>query len=312
MIIVPSNVSTSFKNRFFKSFAVGVDPEHGAVLANGSKVYIGNVDAFTGSVSVVDTGSDSVVATVSLAGVRSLCSSSDSSKVYAAAYYNNRISVIDAASNSVSATISLGAAPRSLTITSSGVLYSANYQNNVSVVNTATNSIVQTISLPGSGGVSCLLPDDSKLYLISGTSNVCVVDTSTGSIAKTISFGGESVGAICVNQDGSSVCVATTSAGANSGVHVIDTASDTLISKIDHPYTCTSIAFGPDGYLYFTDDAGRFGFFDVSTGSLLAWDFIRVGYGNSYGGSGIVFAPSLSKCYVMSKIPDLAFAYSLV
>ena len=79
---------------------------------DGSKVYVTNSVSINGAVSVIDTATNTVSATIPVGNVPvGVAVSPDGSKVYVANSASNTVSVINTATNTVSATIPVGSEP---------------------------------------------------------------------------------------------------------------------------------------------------------------------------------------------------------
>jgi YVTN family beta-propeller protein len=122
------------------SIAVGSAPSSIAATPDGSRLLVAN--SGDGSVSVIDTGDNSVLATVELGNVspETVAISADGSTAYTAnvpnAATNGSVSVIDIASESVSRTITVTGAPVGLAISPDGTqIYVTNLDPDVSVIN---------------------------------------------------------------------------------------------------------------------------------------------------------------------------------
>jgi len=144
-----------------------------------NKVYCGidNED----SVKVIGVSSDSVIATVAIAGEpRWLCYSGRNNRIYCAVdVYNNhgKVAVIDGASNALVTQVAVGNVPWMICYNpSSNKVYCANLNDNsVSVVNCSTNTVVATVPVGGSPAALCCNPRDNKVYCSYGSS-VAVID----------------------------------------------------------------------------------------------------------------------------------------
>ncbi|PYU98366.1 MAG: hypothetical protein DMG26_18855, partial [Acidobacteria bacterium] len=81
--------------------------------------YVANGDS--NSVSVIDTSSNTVVATVAVGSIPfGVAITPDGTRAYATNRGSNSVSVIDAASNTVVATVAVGGAPEGVAITPDG------------------------------------------------------------------------------------------------------------------------------------------------------------------------------------------------
>lgn len=211
--------------------------------------YIPNIGDNT--VSVIDTATDTVTATVPLGAAPSgfVAVSPDSTKVYVA----NRtggVSVINAASNTVTGEITVGSAPTNgVAFTPDGTkayVASSNDRGEgwVSVIDTAANKVIGPpipLYLPGSIAVT---PDGSKAYVGLQTGGlVAVIDTATNSVTAEIGVRG-GFAFVAVTPDGTRVYVGNQAGG----VSVIDTATNTVTASILEITSGTAgVAVSPDG-----------------------------------------------------------------
>ena len=130
---------------------VGGEPFGVAVTPDGTKVYVTN--EFSNNVSVIDTETNTVTATVKVRiWPYGIAVSPDGTKVYVTNLGNNKVSVIDTATNTVITNVPVGSIPIGVAVTPDGTkVYVANQNsNNVSVINTTTNSVIQTVNVGNS------------------------------------------------------------------------------------------------------------------------------------------------------------------
>ena len=163
------------------------------------QAYVANYSSDT--VSVIDTATDSVGATVTV-GLNPLgvAVSPDGSRVYVTNYGSGTVSVIDTATDSVVATVTVGSNPIGVAVSPDGSrVYVANAgSNTVSVIDTANDTVGATVTV-GSGpyGVA-VSPDGSRVYAANyGSGTVSVIDAATDSVVATVTVGSspESLGA---------------------------------------------------------------------------------------------------------------------
>jgi YVTN family beta-propeller protein len=140
--------------------------------------YVTNVNDNT--VSVIDTASNSVVATIPVGGFPDgVATTPDGIRAYVTNAFDSTVSVIDTASNKVIATIPVGSAPAGVAITPDGtrpiehddhrhqsLAYVANEADNtVSVIDTVSNTVVDTIPVrPEPNGV-VITSDGTHAYV---------------------------------------------------------------------------------------------------------------------------------------------------
>lgn len=154
-------------NKVVGTVNVGYHPIGVAVSPDGTKVYVTNIrkhfegeviidedsDFFIGTVSVIDTATDTVTATVQVEKEPSgIAVSPSGTKVYVANYGNDSVSIIDTATNKVIGTVEVGSYPNGVAVTPDGKkVYVANQgSNNVSVIDTATNKVTGSINVGNS------------------------------------------------------------------------------------------------------------------------------------------------------------------
>ena len=138
-------------------------------------------------VSVIDTASNTVTATITVAeGPSGVAVTPDGSKVFVANLNSNNVSVIDTASNTVTATIPVGTTPVNVAVTPDGSkVYVSNEASSVSVIDTASNTVTaasNTVTTTIPVGMSpigvAVTPDGSKVYVANENSNTVSVITS--------------------------------------------------------------------------------------------------------------------------------------
>ncbi len=169
--------------------------------AGGAPSYYGFVpSAGNGTVSVVDTSTNSVVASIPVGSAPLAAAIHPAGgPVFVANYGSNSVSIIDAASALVIDTVSLQYPPYSLALNPSGTqVYVISLEGrNVSVIDLATHAVVATISLgiqPPSEGDSgpralAFAPSGAHAYVASDNGTVSVIDTVTYALTGVIGLG---------------------------------------------------------------------------------------------------------------------------
>lgn len=159
----------------------------------------------------------------------------------------NNVSVINSETNTIVATIPVGTFPwRAAIRPDSKFVYVCNRNsNNISVINTATNTVFTTIALGGNPGGIAFTKDSKFAYVADRTNgNVKKIDCSTNTIIATINspnFSDPQDIAITPNGTRAFVCT------QNTGITVIDLATDAVIGNIPGSNGAHSIIFTPDG-----------------------------------------------------------------
>jgi uncharacterized delta-60 repeat protein len=199
------------------------------------------------SVSVIDTATNKVVATVPVGeDPVGVAVTPNGASVYVTNYVSFTVSIIDAATNEVAHTVPVGEWPWGIAVRPDGAfVYVANYgSNTVSVIDTATYMTIANV-LVGQGpyGVA-LTPNGAFAYVTNLLSNsVSVIDTATNTVTGTVPVGMYPAG-LAATPDGTFVYVANS---AGKTVSVIDTATNTITYFIPVAGDPHGVAVAPDG-----------------------------------------------------------------
>src|SRR5215813_7056169 len=190
---------------------------------------------FSNTVSVIDTATNTVVATVPV-GVRPIgvAITPDGTHAYVANRISGGVSVIDTATNTVVATVPVRD-PFGVAITPDGThAYVTNnipccFLGTVSVIDTATNTVVATVPVgreTSPRGVA-ITPDGTHAYVTyQFPTIVSVIDTATNTVVATVRFVPGARG-VAITPDGTHAYVAGVG-----GVAVIDTATNTVVAIV--------------------------------------------------------------------------------
>jgi uncharacterized repeat protein (TIGR02543 family) len=222
----------------------GNGPQGGAVLPNGSKLYVADCGDTPG-VTIINTTLNTVEKTIPFDGYSYSCPTGvaplpDGSKVYVADWNNNMVARIDTFSETVDMTITVGSLPVGIEANYDGSrVYVINFAGgDISVIDTS-NHAVTTINLPyGPLTDLALNPNGTRAYVASWGNDLFVVDTVSTAVS-TIAVGPNSYsGGVDVTPDGAYAYVTTSDENEdtgkllNSGVKVIDTATNMVKKKI--------------------------------------------------------------------------------
>ena len=199
--------------------------------AAGPKAYVGNFK--DNSVSVIDTGTGTVVATVPVsAGPHGMTATPDGRTVYVSGDGSSEVSVIDTATDRVARKIDVGKTPHGLAMAPGGklLLVGVYGEDRVAFVDPATQAIVATVPVPKPHTIA-IRPDGKVAYVASqepGKFALVVVDLSGRSVLRALPLE-KTPRDLEFGHDGKSLYV--TMAGVNA-VAVLDPTSDKIVAQI--------------------------------------------------------------------------------
>ena len=192
--------------------------------------YIPN--AYSDNVSVIDTESNTIVATVRVGSYPvGVAVNALGTRVYVINVDDASVSVIDATTNTVIATVPVSPNPSGVAVHPAGnwVYVGSVKGNTVSVLSAATNTVVATVPLGSSAMGIAVDPAGARVYVSGPYANgVWVIDTATNAViamVPAVPF----AGGIAVNPDGTLLYV--TNVDANS-VSVIDVRTSSVIAVV--------------------------------------------------------------------------------
>ena len=229
----------------------------GQPLAYVTNSAVTNPASPSGTVSVIDTGDNTVVDTVQVGfSPRGVAVAPDGKHVYVANYgqflNDGSVSVIETLNetDTVVATIPVGGGASGVAVTPDGThVYVTNaLSDTVSVIDTTTNTVVQTIPVGSAPLYIAVTPDGKTVYVsnVDPYTSVSVIDTATNTVVKTVGVPYSS--SIAVAPDGTHVYVASNVVGPETGgVTVFDKVLDNLLIIPLKNVIPTWIAVAPDG-----------------------------------------------------------------
>jgi YVTN family beta-propeller protein len=202
-----------------------------AIAAAAPKAYVGNFADST--VSVIDTATGSVVATIPVAqGPHGMTISQDGRTVYVTGDGSSALSIIDTASDKAVKTVEVGKTPQGVALTPDGklLLVCVYGEDRVAFVDTATQAVVASMAVPKPHTVS-ITPDGKLAYFTSqqpGSFALAVADLAKRALVRSVPLektprDGE------FGHDGKTFYF--TQAGV-SAVMVLDPASDKIVAEI--------------------------------------------------------------------------------
>jgi len=212
--------------------------------------YVANLGS--SSVSVINTASNGVVATVNVGSQpNGIAITPDGTRAYVA-NGGGEVWVLATEGNTALAKVSLGGYPTAVAITPDGTraYVTRDNSNNVSVIDTASNTVTATIPVGTSPTGIAITPDGAHAYVTNVGSmaggSVSVIATSSNSVVATINLGNVGPLGIAITPDGSHAYVVD----GLGNVSLIATSSNTVAATITFPQvgSCPfAIAITPDG-----------------------------------------------------------------
>lgn len=215
----------------------------------GQYAYVASFEA--NAVSVIDTTSNSVIATIPVgSGPFGVASTPDGRFVYVTNSGANSVSVIDTSSNAVVATVAVGGSPLGVAVTPDGRFAYALMAGDGSVyaISTATNTVSVAAPIGMSTPVSiAFAPDGRKAYITAASANtVSVLDPATNSVTASVPVGAFPFDA-AVTPDGRFAYVANLASPATEAVSVIDAAGNAVVANVALDDGSQGVAIHPDG-----------------------------------------------------------------
>ena len=240
-----------------------------AVKLDGTRVYVAN--GANDSVSVIDTLSNGVVATIAVGHYpNGIAVNSAGTRVYVANASSNTVSVIDTGNNTVIATVPAGSYPEDVVVNASGSrVYVVNsHSNNVSVIDTSTNSVVATVTV---GNVDnwvfnkiAITPNDQRVYVTNYVEkSVSIIDTSCNCISKTLTLSSSPYG-IAINPAGGRVYITR-----SYDISIFDTVTDTNLANVSFSGYPEGIAFNADGSKAYVSNSNTLAVLDTVSNSVI-------------------------------------------
>jgi len=202
-----------------------------AAMAAGPKAYVGNFKDAT--VSVIDTGTQAVVATVPVAaGPHGMAVTPDGRTVYVSGDASSDVSVIDTSTDRAESRIEVGKSPHGLAMMPDGrMLLAAVYADDrVAFIDTSTRAVVGTAPV-GKPHTIAIRPDGAVAYVASqepGKFALVVIDLGARSVARSIALD-KPPRDLEFTPDGGALYF--TLAGVNA-VQVLDPRTDKVVAQV--------------------------------------------------------------------------------
>jgi YVTN family beta-propeller protein len=239
-----------------------------STAANLKRAYVTNTGSNT--VSVIDTTTNTVVATIAVGNVPFDAAVAPNGKHVYVANGFGPLSVIDTTTNTVTATIPVGRLPQFLAVAPDGHhVYVTNVADNtMSVIATASNTVTATITVGAQPNGVAVTPDSARVYVVNTAGNdVAVIDAATNAVLTTVPVGSRPTD-IAITPNGKHAYV--TNLGDT--VSVIETATNTVTATITVGQGPVGVASTPDSkHVYVANaNSNTVSVIDTSTNTVIA------------------------------------------
>jgi YVTN family beta-propeller protein len=256
------------------------NPRSFAISPDGSRAYMTSAEMPTGTVSVIDTATNTTIGQPIPVGntPHGITISPDGRRAYVADEGTNLVSVIDTATGQSIGMIEVAPKPESIVIAPDGTRAYAIGAAVASPIDLRSGRMIGApISLSNDSSDAAIAPDGSRVYVpITATGVVRMIDVADNRLLpESIEVGEEPLG-IAISPEGRRAYVACKKSNA---VVVIDTATGTVATRIGGIAGPEYVAVSPDGRsLYVGTESGAVAVVDAQTGGILGAP-IQVGLG---------------------------------
>ncbi len=242
------------RSHFLSLAAAALTLSFSALACAAPFAYVPNEGS--GTVSVIDTATDEVVADIPAGKKpRGLAISGD--WLYVSDQPNNRLQMIDLRKREPGGTIALGESPEGVYVSPDGRWVAAAIEkgNDVAITDTQTNQVAFTIKVQGRNPEHAVFSPDGKKLFVSAEEGdaVDIIDFTTRKQVAQVSVGARPRG-IGFLPDGSRAYVATENSNE---VYVIDTATNKLVTHIKAGLRANGVAVHPDGSRVYVSNGGE-------------------------------------------------------
>ncbi len=289
---------------------VGKFPHDPSLSPAGDYVYVANDE---GSVSVIDTATNTVVRTITVSGfLGDVAVSPDGSYAYVTSSSFDTLYRVNTQFNFIIGSTALpGSIPGDVAFDPSGAYAYVVRGNNgaVAVVKTSNGTVVTTITGAAQSGPTdiAVRADGKRIYVSNDFANVVsVIDTDpldVGYNTAIASIALERPNGVAVSPDGTRLYVSREFSGAVIGntVWVIDTATNSVIDTVVVGAKPSALAVSPDGTRVYVANSGgddTVSVIDTATDTVIAT--IPVGSVPT----GVAVSPDGSRVYVTNYFDD--------
>jgi YVTN family beta-propeller protein len=283
--------------RVFRGFVIVILMGISASSTSADTEYFAYItNTVDGTVSVIDTGSNTVIATIPVGDLPwGVAATPDGRRVYIGNGISSDVSVIDGLSFNVVATVAVGGRANGVAISPDGTtVYVAitDGLGRVVVIDTASNTVIATVAVGAFAYGIAVHPEGTFVYVANQIGQtVSVIDTTNLSVVATVPIPGPQ--AVAVNPQGTRVYVSQ-----DRGMAVIDTSNNTLIATVPLSLGCWSIAVDPAGNFVYAVEEGFVAVIDADSNTVLTE--VAVGHDTR----GVSVSPDGNRVYVANHTDD--------
>ena len=249
-------------------------PQWIAFNATGTRGYV--VNQGNGTVSVIDTATGAVTATITAGSQPTNAALGPNGNIYVSNQGDGSVTVIDPGSNTVIATIPVGGQPIGFAFGPAGLGYvTGGGGDMVAIINLATNTVVGTIPLAGHPAGAAVSPNGAYLYVTNQFGNsLSVISTVTNEVVTTIPMG---INPTVVKFNNTGTLAYVTNEFSNQ-VYVIDTATNTVTTTIPVGTTPIDIHLNADNTRAYVTNFSGLAANDLHQGSVSVIDLTTNAY----------------------------------
>jgi YVTN family beta-propeller protein len=181
------------------AIAVGSNPDSVAITPGGKSLDVAHDVTGSGSVSVIDLGTNAVTDSVATGGVTpsALAVTTDGVRLLVVNKFSNNVAVLSIATHTVIGTVAVGAVPFGVAVSPDGgrAYMTGSGTDSLSVVDLTTLSTVATVPVGARPIGVALTPDGANAYVTNfGSGTVSTVSTASLTVTGTIDAGTQRVG----------------------------------------------------------------------------------------------------------------------
>ncbi len=270
------NVAGTFNFTITATDANGCSGTQGYTLniagppVNYPRAYVTNRN--TNNVSVMDTATNTVTATVSVGAFPvGIAVNVAGTRAYVTNYFSSNVSVIDTATNTLVATVAVETQSEGVAVNPAGtrVYVTGESSNNLLVMDTSTNTVMAAVAVGAAPRAVAVNPDGTRIYVANlDSNNVSVIDASTNTVVATVAVGDRPFG-MAVNPAGTRVYVTNY---LSDNMSVIDTSTNTVAATVAVGDQPTDMAINPAGTRAYIANSGNnnISVMDTSTNTIVA------------------------------------------